>query len=120
MNTTGWRGSDTREALADLVNFVVHRAFYPVLMRERTGPHKARIERAQDAVRGEIARFRQCRTVGDVVRRFHLSSGLEPMSTIVPDLRLLNLPVIGDLREEFEWKVQALEPDLHSRSMHRV
>lgn len=98
----------TRSAKSELVDFVVHRAFYPVLMAQRTGPHKARVERAQEAARTEIERFRRCKSAEDVVATFWRDLRPGPASRIHSELRSLNLPVISDLREGFEQKAREL------------
>ena len=102
-----------RDAKSELVDFLVHRAFYPVLMAQRSGPHKARVEHVQDTARTEIERFRSCGSIEDVVASFKRDLRSRPAKDVHSDLRLLNLPVLSDLREDFEQKARELgfEPD---------
>lgn len=101
------------DARNELVDFVVHRVFYPVLMLQRTGPHKARIEHIQDATRAEIDRFRGYKSVEEVIANFKHDLRSKPAKGINSELKLLNLPVLHDLHEDFERKARELgyEPD---------
>ncbi len=101
------------DAKTELVDFLVHRAFYPVLMTQRTGPHKATIEQVQHATRAEIERFRSYGSIEDVIASFERDLRSKPARSIYSDLKLLNLPVISDVREDFERKVRELgfDPD---------
>ncbi len=93
------------------MDFLVHRAFYPVLMAQRTGPNKALIERLQETTRNEIERFRSYRSIAEVMINFRreLTSGHK--QSLCSDLRMLNLPVIGDLRDDLEEKARELGLD---------
>ena len=97
-----------RDTKNELVDFLVHRTFYPVLMAQRVGPHKAKIEHVQDVTRTEIERFRSYGSIEDVVVNFKRDLRSNPAKDVHSDLRLLNLPVISDLREDFERKAREL------------
>jgi hypothetical protein len=97
-----------RDTKSELVDFLVHRTFYPVLMAQRAGPHKAKIEHVQDATRTEIERFRSYGSIKDVAVNFERDLRLRPASSIRSDLRLVSLPVLGDVHEEFERKAREL------------
>ena len=102
-----------RDRKSDLVDFIVHRVFYPVLMAQRAGPNKALIERLQDAARREIERFRNYGSVEEVLNGFQRDVSSPPAKDNYSDLRSLNLPVISDLHEDFERKARelGLDPD---------
>ncbi len=104
------------------MDFVVHRVFYPVLMLQRTGPHKARIEHMQDATRAEIERFRTCGSIEEVVVNYKRYLGSESARNIHSGLKLLSFPASSDLHEGFEKKVRELgfEPDTFLTSLDRL
>ncbi len=97
----------------ELVDFIVHRAFYPMLMADRAGPDKAMVEHVQKATRAEVDRFRSYDSAEDVIYGFERDVRSRPAQTIHSELKLLHLPVIDDLRDEFERKARELgfEPD---------
>jgi len=100
------------DATTELVDFIVHRSFYPVLMVNRVGPDRAIIEHVQEAVRAEIARYRSYRSIEEVIASFKRDVKERP-ANIYSDLKLLHLPVISDLKDEFESKARQLgfEPE---------
>ncbi len=95
------------------MDFIVHQAFYPVLMVDRASANREMVEQLQNAARAEIKQFRSCRSVGEVVISFKRDLGAKSASDIHAKLRLLHLPVIHDLRDDFEHKARELgfEPD---------
>ena len=97
-----------QDARAELVDFLVHRAFYPVLMVQRTGPDKAVIERVQGATYRNIERFRGYGSADDVIANFTHDLESELATGLYVDLRRLDLPVGGDLRKDFELKARQL------------
>lgn len=99
------RASDTKR---ELVEFLVHRAFYPVLMAQRAGPNRAMIEQVQDATYREIERFRGYGSADEVIVNFKRDLSSEFATSHYHDLKRLNLPVIGDVREDFERKAREL------------
>jgi hypothetical protein len=107
------------DARSKLVDFVVHRVFYPVLMLQRTGPHKARIEHMQDTTHAEIERFRTYGSIEEVVVNYKRYFESESARNIGLDLELLNFPTSSDVHEGFEKKVRELgfEPDTFLTSL---
>ncbi len=97
-----------KDATSELVTFLVHRAFYPVLMAERTGPNKAMIEHVQNATHKEIERFRSYGSAAELIANFERDLRSGSATSLYSDLKRLNLPVIGDVREEFERKAREL------------
>lgn len=95
----------------ELVDFIIHRAFYPVLMADRAGPHRAMIEHVQAATRAEIDRFRGYGSAEEVIDGFERGFRSRPARDIHSKLKLLDLPVIDDLRDDFEHKVRELGLD---------
>ena len=100
-------GADT-DARNQLVDFIAHRAFYPVLMVDRTGPHRAMIEQVQAATRAKIDRLRSCGSAAEVIDSFERDLRSGPAQDITCELKLLHLPVVDDLRDEFERKAREL------------
>ena len=96
------------DARNELVDFIVHRAFYPVLMADRTGPHRARIEHVQAATRAEIERFRSYGSAEEVISSFQRDLQSRPTKSINSELKLLHLPMIDDFRDDFERKAREL------------
>lgn len=92
----------------ELVDFLVHQAFYPVLMAERRGPDKASIAQVQDATRAAIDRFRSYGSAQEVIDNFRRELSPNPARDIEPELKRLRLPVIEDIREDFERKAHEL------------
>ena len=92
--------------MEELVDFIVHQAFYPVLMVDRASPNRAMIQNLQDLTRTGIARFRSCRSLKEVIDNFERDRRMQ--SDIHADLKLLKLPVLSDLRQDFERKVYDL------------
>jgi hypothetical protein len=97
-----------RDAKNELVDFLVRRAFYPVLMAPRNGPDKSKIDHVQNATRAEIDRFRSYESAEEVVLNFKRDLYSKPAKKINAELRALNLPVINDLQDEFERKALEL------------
>ena len=98
----------TRDAKSELVDFLLHKAFYPVLMARRDGPDKTKIEHVQAAIRAEIDCFRSYRSAGEVMVNFKCDLNSKSAREIHSELKTLHLPVINDVREEFERKAQKL------------
>ena len=107
------------DARSKLMDFVVHRNFYPVLMLQRTGPHKARIEHMQDAARAEIDRFRTCGSIEEVVVKYKRYFESDSARNTRSDLKLLSVPAFSDLHKGFGETVRDLgfEPDTFLTSL---
>ena len=92
----------------ELVEFLLHKAFYPVLMAKRDGPDKTKLEHVQAATRAEIDRFRNYGSAEEVVVNFKRDLSSQPAKKIHSELRMLKLPVLNDLREDFERRAEEL------------
>lgn len=99
---------DTRRAL---VEFLVHRAFDPVLKARAdhySPAERERLTRVQDATRAEIERFRGYRSAEEVVVNFKRDLTSQPAKRVHAELAALRLPTLGDVREEFERRARGL------------
>lgn len=99
------------KAQKELVDFLVHRAFDPVLKAKpdgRSDAEKKKLEHVQDATRKEIERFRHYGSAEEVVTNFRRDLDSEPAKKIHRELKSLGLPTINDIREEFEDKAREL------------
>ena len=96
------------DARNQLVDFIAHRIFYPLLMVDRAGRHKAMIEQVQAATRAKIDRLRSYGSAAEVIDSFERDLRSGPAQDITCELKLLHLPVIDDLRDEFERKAREL------------
>jgi hypothetical protein len=100
-----------RDARGELVEFIFHNAFYPVLMANRDGysdDEKTQLKRVQNVIYAEIERFRSYQSAEEVIANFERDLSLKPAKQSYAELKALNLPVINDLREEFERKAHEL------------
>ena len=98
-------------AQKQLVDFLVRRAFEPVLKATpegRSEAEKKKLEHVQDATRKEIERFRHYGSAEEVVTNFRRDLDSEPAKRIHRELKSLDLPTINDIREEFEDKAREL------------
>jgi len=102
------RDGIAEDVTGELVDFLVHLAFYPVLMMQRRGPNKAVIEHVQEATYNEIQRFRGCTSAQEVVAVFEQDVRSGPAVSINSELRELRLPALADVRDEFEQKAHDL------------
>lgn len=96
------------DARGQLVQVLLHKAFYPVLMARRDGPERARLQHVQTVMRAEIERFQKYATVEDVVVNFKRELHSHPAKTVRSELKSLELPVLEDVRDEFERKAAEL------------
>ena len=102
------------DSRTELVDFLVRRAFDPVLRATADGrpeAHGAMLERVQDKTRAEIERFRGYGSAEEVVTNFKRDLSSQPAKKVHADLATLKLPTINDLRDEFEGKARALGVD---------
>ena len=58
--------------------------------------------------RAEVDRFQNCRSAEEVVINFKRVLNSQVANGVHSELKALNLPVIGDVREEFEREGHAL------------
>ena len=104
------------DARNQLIDFIAHRAFYPVLMVDRVGPHRALIEHVQAATRAKIDRLRSYSSAEEVIDNFERDFRSRTAQDITSELKLLHLPTIDDLRDEFERKARELGSGLCIRA----
>ena len=84
-----------------LVDFLIDRAFEPVLRAKpdgRSEAEKRKLEHVQDATRKEIERFRHYGSAEQVVTNFRRDLDSEPAKRIHRELKALNLPTLNDFR----------------------
>ena len=105
---TNTRDAVISDAKNELVDFIVHQAFYPVLMADRSGPNKAVVEQLQSVTRAEIERFRSCKSLKEVIENFERNRQMQLDTDLHADLKVLSLPVLSDLQQGFERKVYEL------------
>lgn len=99
------------DAKQKLVDFVVHKAFDPVLKAKpegRSETEKEKLEHVQRATRAEIDRYRGYGSASEVVTNFKRDLHSEAARKVHSELRQLGLPTINDVREEFERKADEL------------
>jgi predicted amidohydrolase YtcJ len=95
----------------ELVEFVVARAFEPVLRAKpdgRSDADRRRLEHVQRATRSEIERYRHYGSADEVAVNFRRDLSSEAAKKIHAELRRLHLPTIEDVRDEFEEKAREL------------
>lgn len=99
------------DAKKTLVDFVVGRAFEPVLRARPDGRSEAdrrRLEHVQQATRAEIDRYRHYGSAAEVVTNFKRDLTSEAARRVHRELRTLGLPILDDIRDEFERKAAEL------------
>ena len=100
-----------RDARGELVEFLFHNAFYPVLMANREGQpdyEKTQLKHVQNATYADIERFRGYASAEEVIANFKRDLSSKPGQRSYAELKALKLPVINDLQEEFERKAHEL------------
>ena len=101
----------TSKAQKELTDFLIDRAFEPVLRARpdgRSDADKKKLADVQDATRKEIERFRHYGSAAEVVTNFRRDLDSEPAKKIHRELHALDLPTLNDLRDEFEKKADGL------------
>jgi hypothetical protein len=99
------------DARRELVDFLVRRAFEPVLAARpdnRSEAEQRRLGHVQKATRAEIERFRGYGSANEVVVNFRRDLDSEPARKVHAELRSLGLPTLDDVRDEFEAKARDL------------
>ncbi|CCE06136.1 hypothetical protein BRAS3843_1600018 [Bradyrhizobium sp. STM 3843] len=100
--------ADARQELAD---FVIRKAFDPVLHARPDGRSEAdqrKLEHVQRATRSEIERYRNYGSAQEVATNFTRDLSSEPAKKVHAELRHLHLPTIEDIEDEFKQKAQDL------------
>lgn len=102
----------TSNARRELVEFVVDKAFQPVMRARPDGRPDAErkmLSHVQDATRAEIKRYRHYRSATDVVTNFKRDLTSRAAKKVHAQLRRLRLPTIEDIKSEFEAKTRKLD-----------
>lgn len=100
-----------KQAKQELVDFVIRRAFDPVLKAKPDGKsdaEKKKLEHVQDATRSEIDRYRGYGSADELVTNFKRDLHSTAAKKIYHELEQLGLPTINDIRDEFEAKARDL------------
>ena len=100
-----------KQAKQELVDFVIRRAFDPVLKAKPDGKsdaEKKKLEHVQDATRSEIDRYRGYGSADELVTNFKRDLHSTAAKKIHHELEQLGLPTINDIRDEFEAKARDL------------
>ncbi len=100
--------SDTRRELAE---FVIRKAFDPVLHAKPDGKSEAdrrTLEHVQRATRAEIERYRKYGSAQEVATNFNRDLTSEAAKKVHAQLRHLHLPTIDDIKDEFKSKARDL------------
>lgn len=100
-----------KDAKHELVEFLVRKAFNPVLHAKsegHSGSDERKLQHVQESTRAEIERFRSYGSAEEVLTNFKRDLHSQPAKKIHAELRALHLPTIEDFREEFERKAEEL------------
>jgi hypothetical protein len=98
-------------AKRELVDFLIDRAFNPVLEPkpdDRSEAERQKLRHVQDATRAEIERYRNYDSAGDVVTNFRRDLDSPAAKKVHTELKELHLPTLDDIRDEFEAKADEL------------
>jgi ribosome recycling factor len=99
------------DAKRQLVEFLIERAFDPVMKARpegRSDAERKKLKDVQDATRAEIERFRRYGSAKDVVKNFKRDLNSDPAKKVHADLKALNLPTLNEIKDEFEAKASKL------------
>lgn len=99
------------QAQQELANFVISRAFNPVMRAKTDGRSEAdrkSLEHVQKATRAEIERYRNYGSAEDVAVNFTRDLNSRAAKKVHAELRHLHLPTINDIKDEFEQKARDL------------
>jgi hypothetical protein len=95
----------------ELVDFLVKKAFDPVLHAKTDGRSEAdkrKLEHVRDATQAEIERYRDYGSAEEIVTNFHRDLHSTAAKKVHAELKSLHLPTLDDIRDEFEDKVREL------------
>lgn len=102
------------DAKDKLVDFVTRWAFDPVLKAQAEGrseAEKRKLEHVQKATRTEVERYRSYGSAKEVVVNFKRDLDSEPARKVHAELKVLGLPTVNDIRDEFESMAKELGVD---------
>ena len=103
-----------QHAKQELLDFVIRRAFDPVLHAKRDGKDADKLAHVQDATRSEIERYKSYGSAEELVTNFKRDLHSSAAEKIHAELCALHLPTIEDIRDEFEAKARELGVDASS------
>ncbi|MER8379280.1 MULTISPECIES: hypothetical protein [unclassified Mesorhizobium] len=98
-------------AQQELVEFVISKAFNPVMRAKPDGKSDAErkmLEHVQQATKTEIERYRRYGSAEEVATNFKRDLNSDAAKKLHAQLRRLHLPTIEDIRDDFEDKARAL------------
>jgi hypothetical protein len=101
----------TTDKKRELVDFLVKKAFDPVLHAKADGRSEAdkrKLEHVRDATQAEIERYRDYSSAEEVVSNFRRDLHSRAAKKVHAELRSLHLPTLNDIRNEFEDKAREL------------
>ena len=95
----------------ELVDFLVKKAFNPVLHAKADGRSEAdkrKLEHVRDATQAEIERYRDYGSAEEVVTNFRADLHSTVAKKVHAELKSLHLPTLDNIRDEFEDKAREL------------
>lgn len=99
------------DAKRELVEFLIRKAFNPVLHakpEKLSEAQKKKLDHVRQATESEIDRYRDYRSAEEVVTNFRRDLHSSAAKKVHAELRSLDLPTLDDIRDEFEAKVHEL------------
>jgi hypothetical protein len=99
------------QAQRELAEFVISKAFNPVMRAHpegRSGADQKMLEHVQRATKSEIRRYRHYGSAQEIATNFRRDLSSPAAKKVHAQLRHLHLPTIEDIRDEFEDKVHEL------------
>ncbi|MER8614003.1 hypothetical protein [Mesorhizobium sp. M0435] len=98
-------------AQQELVEFVISKAFNPVMRAKPDGKSDAErkmLEHVQQATKTEIERYRGYSSAEEAATNFKRDLNSDAAKKLHAQLRRLHLPTIEDIRDDFEDKAHEL------------
>ena len=95
----------------ELLSFLEHKAFDPVMRAVpdgRSEAEKKRLEDVQRRTKSEIERYRNYGSAEELVTNFKRDLTSDAAKKVHAELRSLHLPTIEEIRDEFEQKARDL------------
>jgi transcription initiation factor TFIIIB Brf1 subunit/transcription initiation factor TFIIB len=95
----------------ELMEFLKRRVFDPVMRADGSGrsdAEKRRLKDVKDATRSEIDRYEHYESAQELVTNFERDLHSDPAEKIQRECKQLGLPILPEVREEFERKARDL------------
>ncbi len=99
------------DAKRELVDFLIKKAFNPVMHAKpdgRSDAEQKKLDRVREATRAEIERYRNYGSAEEVVTNFKRDLHSTAAKKVHAELKSLHLPTLDDIRDEFEEKARDL------------